>query len=205
MTQRKRRGQAPRRKSSHCPDLGTKVPSSPNLRDYTDPEAAEAFRPLVYSIAHRLFKYARYSGRRVLLEDLVQAGWIGFYRAKRKWSVDRNVPLGAYASIWVRGAITREVWGRRPTWENQIEVFTDHETALRLMPAPEKRDDYRFHDYLASLEGPESEVLEDIYRRQIDVGAIALEHDLLFGDVVKIAEDCLRWLQDQDLDSDCVI
>lgn len=100
---------------------------------------------LVHKIA------TKYASQRIHFEDLFQEGCIGLLKAIDKFDLDRGVPFGAYASLWIRQRIMlhmmqswrlvkngssigqrRTFWQavqERPTAEARISVTHDATTA----------------------------------------------------------------------------
>lgn len=90
--------------------------------------AQHAKQKLVLHNLRFVFKMARenqYTG--VSLEDLVQAGLMGFNRAIEKFDLSKNLKLSTYAYFWVRTFIYREISShkravRTPIWLHDASI-----------------------------------------------------------------------------------
>jgi RNA polymerase sigma factor (sigma-70 family) len=56
----------------------------------------------------------RYTGRGVLLVDLIQEGNHGLIRAVDRYDPDKGYRFRTYATWWIRQAITRAIAGQGP-------------------------------------------------------------------------------------------
>jgi RNA polymerase primary sigma factor len=93
-----------------------------------DPTDEEAKRLLVDSTIRLVMKVAvRYSGRNVPLDDLVQEGVIGLFKAVEKFDVDRGNRFSTYAMHWIRQSISRYLIGNKRTI--RLSVFRNDQIA----------------------------------------------------------------------------
>lgn len=80
------------------------------LRVQTDPDDQEAKRLLVDNFVRLVMKVAvGYSGMGVPLDDLIQEGVIGLFRAAGKFEPERGCCFSTYATHWIRQAVSRYV------------------------------------------------------------------------------------------------
>jgi RNA polymerase sigma factor (sigma-70 family) len=86
--------------------LGTHADMNAGRRPSQD---SEANLRLVVSLAER------YAGRGVPLSDLVQWGNAGLLRAAARYDPAKGYQFAAYATWWIRQAITRGLAGRPPS------------------------------------------------------------------------------------------
>ena len=56
----------------------------------------------------------RYTGRGVLLMDLIQEGNLGLIRAVERYNPGKGYQFGTCATWWIRQAITRAIAGQGP-------------------------------------------------------------------------------------------
>ena len=136
---------------------------------------------------------AKKAGRRVELRDLIQAGWVGFFQGKRRWNPARGVTLGAYCSIWVRGAISRELWYAKRQWEDSFDLYG----CIKVKNQPLSNHHQAMANYLDTVPDCPRDVVEDAWLRLMPADEIALERGMLVGDVVGILKECLDWIQNE--------
>lgn len=70
-------------------------------------ELLQQHMPLVYKMAQRVANVTQLGSLEI--GDLVNAGFLGMYKALEKFDEKRGVPFGAYAMSYVRGAMLDEV------------------------------------------------------------------------------------------------
>lgn len=173
-----------------------KAPPVPAITD----QQILAHQPLVRHVAHWAKKKAPYP---VELDDLIQVGWCGFLAGLQRYDPSRNVSLGAFCSLWVRGAIHRHIWKQRALWENgrgQIYHHRDPETGEPLEIGPEspaERDSLRMilSDLLESLPEREAGIVRALYLDEVKPAEVARRHGMLLADVLQVAGEALAWLR----------
>ena len=174
-------------------NLKAKRPQGPqgqtvDLEPISDELAAIKFESLIVRSANLARKQAAKSGRRVALADLIQAGWLAFFTAKRKWNPERGVTLGAYCSIWVRGAISREIWNGREVWEESHGKY-----GSITVPSQDLSQITAIESFLDGSDALTRYVVDAVLVRNLRPELIAMRKRMLIGDVLAILSECLDW------------
>ena len=159
-----------------------------DLEPISDELAAIKFESLIVRSANLARKQAAKSGRRVALADLIQAGWLAFFTAKRKWNPERGVTLGAYCSIWVRGAISREIWNGREVWEESHGKY-----GRITVPSQDLSQITAIESFLDGSDALTRYVVDAVLVRNLRPELIAMRKRMLIGDVLAILSECLDW------------
>lgn len=193
-----------RRAGCHSPH----APTSPEPKQYGG-EVTEAdilgHGQLIVRIARQIRKYSPYP---VDLRDLVQTGWTGFLSGLKRYDPTRGITVGAYCTVWVRGAIHRSVFKKRAVWEAAIFYGDLKESKLDPNnpdadpsdnePSEPEQENARLliHDLLALLPERDRNVLSDLWFRNLTKSQIARNRNMLIGDVIQISEDAIRFLRE---------
>lgn len=90
--------------------------SSPKEREKALEALIESNQKLVFSIAKS------YNGQGLDLDDLIQEGNIGLYRAIQKFDTSKNSVLSTYATWWIRQAIAKAVRDTRTTIRFPVHI-----------------------------------------------------------------------------------
>jgi RNA polymerase primary sigma factor len=100
-------------------------------------EILKKYTPLVKSIAS---KYTSYG---VPLDDLIQEGMIGLWKAIEKFDSTRDTKFSTYATYWIKKHILQSLEAETKTSLNAIELNEDvnHTTLTGKHPSPEPEED----------------------------------------------------------------
>lgn len=139
-------------------------------------------------MANTAKRQAARAGRRVQLADLIQVGWLAFFTAKRKWNPSKGVTLGAYCSIWVRGAISREIWSGREIWEQSHGKY-----GKITVQSEELSQQVAVESFLDGADPLTRYVVDAVLVRNLRPELIAMRKRMLIGDVMEILNECLNW------------
>lgn len=159
-----------------------------------------AHRPLVRTLAHWARKRAPYP---IPIEDLIQVGWCGFLAGVRRYDPARNVPLGSFCTLWVRGALHRFIWKPKRLWENgmlQVLKAKDPVTGEDIEGGPETSEETEsirmlMGDLLEVLPDREKAIVRALHLEEQKPSAVAREHDMLVADVLRVRDEALAWLK----------
>lgn len=157
-------------------------------------------RPLVRTIAHWARRRAPYP---VDIDDLIQVGWCGFLAGIKRYDPSRNVPLGAFCTLWVRGAIHRHIYKPRALWENgmfQMLRAYDPDTGEVMEQGPHTPPESEslrmlMDDLLLTLPEREKAIVQALYLDQAKPAVVARDHGMLVADVLRISGEALAWLR----------
>ena len=159
---------------------------------------------MVVNLARQIKKYAPYP---VELKDLVQAGWVGFLSGLKRYDPNRGVNVGAFCTLWTRGAIHRHVFKKRAMWEaaisygdleNKGKPEGDEQETNNAEPVAAETENARLmiQDLLQLLPELDREILSDLWLRHRKRSQIARERGVLVGDVQRVADSAIGFLRD---------
>ena len=158
-----------------------------------------AHRPLIRRMAHYYRKKAPY---RIDLDDLIQVGWCGFLAGMQRYDPTRGVTLGAFCTLWVRGALHRSIFKQRSLWEATVShlKLARHSNSDEVDNDPEAKpesDSLRLvvDDLLDMLPDREQMIVAAIHRDGQQPGKVARDWGMLLADVIRISDESLAWLR----------
>lgn len=174
-------------------------PTGPSRPGSVSDDQVLAHRPLIRRMAHYYRKKAPYP---IELDDLIQVGWCGFLAGLQRYDPGRGVTLGAFCTLWVRGALHRSIFKQRSLWEATVSHLklarhTNSDETDNDPQAPPEAESLRLvvDDLLDMLPDREQMIVKAIHRDGQQPGKVARDWGMLLSDVLRISEESLAWLR----------